>query len=134
MVFFFVGLVCALGQQPIISFNGGGNTTLLGGANKTVAICVDSKDWKGVLRAAHDLAGDFGRVTGTNGTVTALSSNSTDSPLRGCNILVGTIGKSRPIDNLVSKKTLNVKDVKGKWEAFRSQVVSKTLVIAGKLS
>lgn len=53
-------------------------------------------------------------------------------------IIVGTIGKSKLIDDLVTRKKIDVKETKGKWEAFQSQIVSKpfpgidyALVIAG---
>ena len=48
-----------------------GNGTLLASRGSPVSIHADAADWPGVLRAAHDLAIDFGRVTGTNGTLTA---------------------------------------------------------------
>jgi hypothetical protein len=53
-------------------------------------------------------------------------------------IIAGTIGKSSIIDQLIKEKKIDVAPVKGKWEAFVSEVVKnpqpgveKALVIAG---
>lgn len=66
-----VSLVNGLGQQPIISFT---NTTensfqIAGGSITKGQILISSNDYWGVIRAAGDLAMDFGRVTGTNYTL-----------------------------------------------------------------
>lgn len=60
----------ALGQQVILSFNNSipGSLQLTGGASAG-QILVSSNDYWGVIRAAGDLAVDFGRVTGTNLTL-----------------------------------------------------------------
>ena len=102
---------------------------------KTATIVVDESDWKGVLRAANDLGDDVRKVTGVASPV--VSGSATD---KGC-ILVGTIGKSRIIDRLIKQKKLDVKIIKGRWEAYKICVVDgrsadgrlqgKNLVIAG---
>ncbi|ERS94895.1 hypothetical protein HMPREF1624_08793 [Sporothrix schenckii ATCC 58251] len=66
--------VAALGQQRIIAFNNSvaGSLQLAGGAAAASSpgqILVSSNDYWGVIRAAGDLAVDFGRVTGTNLTL-----------------------------------------------------------------
>lgn len=62
-----IALVAALGQQPIISSNStSGGFQIAGGAVTQGQILVSSNDYWGVIRAAGDLAVDFGRVTGTN--------------------------------------------------------------------
>ena len=90
----------------------------------TAAIVVDEQDWKGVIRAANDLGDDVRKVTGTACPVVS------DLPADK-SILIGTIGKSRIIDKLIKQKKLNVKDIKGKWEAYRIEVIDGNLVIAG---
>lgn len=73
-------LVAALGQQPIVSFNGSaGDFQIAGGSISAGQIMVSENDYWGVIRAAGDLALDFGRVTGQNYTL------STDSRLTGSN-------------------------------------------------
>lgn len=73
-------LVSALGQKPVISFNGStGSFQIAGGSISAGQVLVSENDYWGVIRAAGDLATDFGRVTGTNYTL------STDSRLAGSN-------------------------------------------------
>jgi hypothetical protein len=63
-------LVAGLGQQPVISFTSVHNAfQLAGGSITKPQILVSSQDYWGVIRAAGDLAKDFGRVTGTNFTL-----------------------------------------------------------------
>ncbi|KAK1998086.1 immunoglobulin I-set domain-containing protein [Colletotrichum falcatum] len=63
-------LISALGQKKIISFeSGSGNYQIAGGQVGTGQILVSSDDYWGVIRAAGDLALDFGRVTGTTYTL-----------------------------------------------------------------
>ena len=46
-------------------------------------------------------------------------------------ILVGTIGKSKLIDQLIKQKKIDVKQVRGQWESYLIDVVDGHLVIAG---
>lgn len=73
-------IVSALGQNPVVSFNGStGSFQIAGGRISAGQVLVAENDYWGVIRAAGDLATDFGRVTGTNYTL------STDSRLAGSN-------------------------------------------------
>ncbi len=92
---------------------------------KAAAIYVDPDDWKGVIRAANDVADDVRKVTGTAAKVTVAS-----KPGKGV-VVVGTIGKSQLIDELVAKKKLDVSALKGQWESYLIQTVDNNLVIAG---
>ena len=92
---------------------------------RTATIVVDEQDFKGVVRAANDLGDDVRKVTGTASNVSV--SISTYTP----NIIAGTIGKSRIIDRLIKQKKIDVKQVKGVWEAYMICVVDGNLVIAG---
>lgn len=92
---------------------------------KRAAIVIDADDWKGVIRAANDLGGDIGKVTGVASSVIKGI-----KPVNGA-ILAGTIGKSRLIDDMIAAGRLNVSAVAGKWESFVIQTVGDNLVIAG---
>jgi hypothetical protein len=103
-------------------------------AAKTAAnIYVDSQDWIGVVRAAGDLQSDINKVTGVSASMVH------DDKSLGANaIIIGTIGKSPLIDQLIRDKRIDVTGVTGKWEAFDIQVVARplpgvasALVIAG---
>jgi len=95
---------------------------------KTATIVVDEQDWKGVIRAANDLGDDVRKVTGIACEVKLITANLSNPT---SHIVVGTIGKSRLIDKLIKQRKLNVKDIKGKWEAYRIEVIDSSLVIAG---
>ena len=100
---------------------------------KTAPILVDTNDWKGVIRAAQDLGDDVRKVTGTPSEVVETSQLLTlNSQLSTVNsILVGTIGKSKLIDQLIKQKKIDVKQVRGQWESYLIDVVDGHLVIAG---
>lgn len=93
--------------------------------SNTASIYVDPSDWKGVIRAANDLGDDVRKVSGFASKV-----KESGTPEAG-SIIVGTIGKSRLIDKLITDKKINVSDIKGQWESFVIQTVDGNLVIAG---
>jgi hypothetical protein len=102
-------------------------------ARAAAAIYVDPADWPGIARAAGDLQADIARVTGVTPTLR--------HDIKGLGpalIIVGTIGRSPIIDQLVRQKKIDTAQVAGKWEAFVIQVVANplpgvsiALVIAG---
>ena len=95
---------------------------------KVATIMVDENDWKGVIRAANDLSDDIRKVCGTASEVKTLKPQTSNLKPH---LLIGTIGNSRLIDQLVKQKKLNVKPIKGKWEGYVIDVVDGNLVIAG---
>ena len=63
-------VAAGLGQERIISTNGtAGAFQIAGGPVSKGQILVSDNDYWGVIRAAGDLALDFGRVTGINYTL-----------------------------------------------------------------
>jgi hypothetical protein len=148
-------------RKPTVGF-AAGNGTLLASTSSPVHIHADAADWPGVLRAAHDLAVDFGRVTGINGTLTTSGTATADSSVIfnvtgikndwsvGSNgtgystgaagtIIVGTIGNSSLIDGMIASGQLDVSAIEGQWETYVSTFVENigngtgsALVIAGK--
>ncbi|KAK2759572.1 hypothetical protein CKAH01_16648 [Colletotrichum kahawae] len=85
-------------------------------------IWIDSKDFKGVPRAAADLSQDFGRVFGVNGTLShsASPSNTTNSTSV---IIAGSLGKSSIINDLVAGGKIDISEIKGRWEAYTTVFV-----------
>lgn len=66
----WASLVAALGQQPVVSFTRVPNAFQIAGSRiSRPQILVSGGDNWGVIRAAGDLAKDFGRVTGTGFTL-----------------------------------------------------------------
>ena len=98
-------------------------------------IVVDAGDWAGVVRAAGDLRDDLAKVGGKTGV---LSTGGGAGQAYATPILVGTLGRSPLIDQLVASGKLDVSGVDGTWEAYTQAVVddpvpgvSRALVIAG---
>jgi hypothetical protein len=122
-----------LGQPRYVeeSFRTGSFT--IAKSSSVASLCVDSDDYPGVVRAVGDLKEDLYRVTSLT---PAIDNDPKDS---GPNvILIGTVGKSRIIDQLVRANKINAAAISGKWESFFIQVVPKplpgvasALVIAG---
>ena len=97
----------------------------IAGNGTAAKICVDPSDWKGVVRAANDLGDDVCKVSGLSAKVISTTS------ILSSSVIVGTIGKSKLIDRLVSEKKIDVSEIQGKWESFLIQTVDGNLVIAG---
>lgn len=72
-----VSAVLGLGQNATISFNVTSSSLALASGGSAVQVLADGADWPAVLRVANDLTLDFGRVTGTNGSLSL--TNSSDS-------------------------------------------------------
>lgn len=104
---------------------------LLLNANNQVEIYMDTNDCKGVSYAAHALLKDIKSVSGATATLTTdagfLKKADTARPA----ILVGTIGHSAAIDQLVKQKRINGYLLKGKREKFIITLIDGQLVIAG---
>ncbi|HEX5171302.1 MAG TPA: glycosyl hydrolase 115 family protein [Cyclobacteriaceae bacterium] len=102
-------------------------------SGKATAIYLSTQDYPGCIRAAKDLQQDIERVT------TVQPSFSTDKIQASDElIIIGTIGKSTLINELINKKKIDVTAISGKWESYLIQVVEKplpnvkrALVIAG---
>jgi len=102
-------------------------------SGRSSPLWVSSQDYPGVKRIAGHLQEDISRVSGARPDLTV------DRIPAGREIvLVGTLGKSPLIDQLISQKKLDVSGVEGKWEVSLIQVVEnpfpgvdRALVIAG---
>ena len=105
--------------ERFVSFQQG---DLLINGNDKVEIYMDANDCRGVSYAANALVKDIRNVSGSQATIT---SN------RKATILVGTIGHSAAIDQLMKQKRINGNLLKGKREKFIITVVDNQLVIAG---
>ena len=110
-----MALTTSAQQQPFVIAENG----------KVSPIIIDRHDWKGVARAADDLADDIRKVTGTKAEVVIGK-----MPKNG-SIIVGTIGKSKQIDALIVKHKIDVSQVRGQWESYLIDLVDGNLVIAG---
>jgi hypothetical protein len=126
-------VVFAIGQDRYVQDVAGEDSFPIVEAGKASGISADPDDWPGVIRAAGDLQSDIVRVTGVK---PAIVTDSND--LSGDAIIIGTLGKSRIVDELVKAGKIDVSRISGQWETFFLEVVdnplprvAKALVIVG---
>lgn len=102
--------------------------------NNTSGLILSPDEEEGVKIAVQNLQSDIERVTDKKPTITEVNQITGQEPI----VIIGTIGKSKLIDQLVSSGKLNVSEIGGKWETFIIQTVKspfgnvpEALVIAG---
>jgi hypothetical protein len=101
---------------------------------RVVPLMVSNADWPGVIRAVSDLCNDTERVTGIQQAVFH-----DRAELHGSTaVIIGTIGRSPLIDDLIRRHKLDVGGIEGKWESAVTTVIDhpipgvlRALVIAG---
>ncbi len=100
---------------------------------KTSALLVGKDDFPGVLRVVNDLRADIKNVTNVEPNLFFYEIENAESV-----VIIGTLGKSSLIDQLVKDGKIDSSALAGKWEKFTTQIVEKpfpgvkrALVIAG---
>ncbi|KAM0230650.1 hypothetical protein ACHAPO_009176 [Fusarium lateritium] len=123
-------------EEKIVDFEPSAGSIPLVGAT----IVVDQSDFPGIIRAAKNLAEDFGRVTkGHYSPVLLLKSEEDYVQINTKTaIFVGSIGSSPIIKRLVENSKLDANAIDGKWESFTTGILNeqfgiceKALIIAG---
>jgi hypothetical protein len=131
--FLLVASLCALfnqalavGQTACVAFESSNSRFPIVAKHKAAPVLVSSDDWPGVQRAASDFAADIEQVTGVKVSLTNVTSSTTkfgqDAP-----IIIGTLGNSLLVDNVVNATGLDVSSIHGQWEAFISREVQNPL-------
>lgn len=122
----------ALGEKSWLVAPGSSQFALVD-KNTTAGIIIDKNDYPGVQRAIKNLQDDIKKVTGKK-TVVSNDTNRNDQQL----VIIGTLGKSQLIDQLVANKKIDVARIRNQWDGFLVQVVEhplpdvkRALVIAG---
>jgi Glycosyl hydrolase family 115/Gylcosyl hydrolase family 115 C-terminal domain len=123
----------APGEKSYISAKDGPGYFRLASNGASSPLCVSKTEYPGVILAVKSLQKDIKSVTRSEPKL--LTDNTSKSKLV---VIIGTLGKSPMIDQLVKQKKINVASITGKWEAHITQVVQnpapgieKALVIAG---
>ena len=124
----------ALGEPRYVSNKPDAGAFALVDHQAAVPLLVSNDDWPGVVRAAGDLSADIDRVAGLQPALfhAAADVHNPDA------VLIGTIGRSALIDDLVRRHKLDVSGIAGKWETAVTTIVEhpmpgvrRALVIAG---
>ncbi len=123
----------ALGQERYVETMSDAGNFVIVKQKQVATLYVDTNDYPGVVRAVNDLQADIKRVTDCSAAITHQTRN-----LGQTVILIGTLGKSPLIDQLVREHRIDINAIAGKWESFSIQTVtnpfpgmSSALVIAG---
>ncbi|RUN75937.1 hypothetical protein EJC47_13520 [Sphingomonas sp. TF3] len=102
--------------------------------SKPATVYVDADADSAVRRVAASFADDLGRVSGSRAAL--IEGRIVD--VRGPVVIIGVIGQSPVIDQLVRAGRIEAADLRGEWEAFRQIVVddpmpgvARALVIVG---
>jgi hypothetical protein len=125
VVFFFLLVptpVLAIGQERYVDTTNKPGNFVIVASNRAAPLYVDPNDYPGVVRAVHDLQADIQRVTDCRPEILPDSTH-----LAPRVILIGTLGKSPLIDDLVRTHKLDTTAVTAKWESFTIQTVANPL-------
>jgi hypothetical protein len=100
--------------------------------NNAATLYVDVNDYAVVKKTTELFQQDIQKVSGKTASIVNKITSSTNL------IIIGTVGKSALVDQLIQQRKLNVDSLKNKWEAYQVQVVKnpvkgveQALVIAG---
>ncbi|WP_037316968.1 glycosyl hydrolase 115 family protein [Salegentibacter sp. Hel_I_6] len=128
----FGNLSLIFAQESYISTTKVSNGFSLSSGDRISTLYLDEKDHEGVHLVAEDLKQDLKKVTGKS---TEISSEEINGVYP---VIIGTLGKSKLIDELVSSNKFDASKIEGKWENFVIEVienpfpdVDKALIIAG---
>jgi hypothetical protein len=137
---FFLGLVAlwahigvfALLEEKIVSFAPGNGSFDIAGAT----ILADAEDFVGVHIALKSLVNDLEQITGTRPAFRNITSNSTvfgnsTSLASGPAIIIGST-KSSLVRELSNRNVVDISDIEGKWEVFKTVVITNPFAGMGK--
>ena len=123
----------SLVKEPLITGTAEDGAVALVENKRTATIHASAEDWPGVLRAARDLQADIERVSGRRPEFSTEKIGAGKSV-----VIIGTVGRSALIDDLVAKGKLDTAEIRGEWESFLVATVeqplpgvARALVIAG---
>lgn len=108
-------------EQPIVAFEPGSGFSLVG-----ADIIVGEDEFEGVVIAADNLAKDFGKVTGADGSNPVIRQPCSTSRSKSC-VLIGTVFKSPLIQSLHDGGLIDTSPIRGKWESWMTSCVASPM-------
>lgn len=122
----------SLGETSWLAKSGKNNLILVDEKHHAELI-IDANEFPGVIRAAENLQSDIAKVTRKKPSISNLISEK-NSEL----VVIGTLGKSKFIDQLVATNKIDVRKIRDQWDAYQVQVIDnpfpqikRALVIVG---
>jgi len=131
MINFLIGISLSYILQNVVLAGSGGSyvTTekrdgsfTLAAAGKVVPLLASSQDYPGVIRVLKLLQNDIMQVTDVQPAL-VLDTIPGEQKI----VIIGTLGKSPLVEELVRDKKLNVEELAGKWETFLIQIIEQPL-------
>src|SRR5699024_3021932 len=117
ILFLLLFPIVAIHAQNMVMTTGSSEDFPIVSNQRTATICVDSKDYFLVRKAAEWLQQDIQRVTGTKPEM-AHQMKGVDA------IIIGSIQKSDLIKKWAAQHKIDTLGLSGKWEAYKIQVVA----------
>ncbi|KAF8154169.1 hypothetical protein B0H34DRAFT_720746 [Crassisporium funariophilum] len=117
----------AIGQTSCVSFQSSAGAFAVVNNKKAAPILISADEWPGVQLAAADFVADIQRVTDAKPSLTNATSTNFASAKSSLPIIVGTLGKSSLIEQVVNATKLDVSSIQGNWESFMALVVNNPL-------
>ncbi|KAG6139325.1 hypothetical protein E4U38_008320 [Claviceps purpurea] len=107
-------------EQPVVAFEPGQGFSLLG-----ADIIIDPDEFEGVQIAAKNLSKDFAKVAPPRANV-VLSTSVGQINSRSC-IIVGSLSRSKTIQQLATDKKIDYSPLAGKWESWMTTCVASPI-------
>ncbi|KAF5375510.1 hypothetical protein D9615_009220 [Tricholomella constricta] len=121
----FLAVVHGIGQNTCVVFKSSFSVVPIVSKGVASPILISPDEWPGVQRAATDFAIDIQRVTGIKPSLSNVTSSSTFKS--STSIIIGTLGKSSLIDQIINATKLDVSSIRGRWESFMALEVKQPL-------
>ncbi len=123
----------ALGEKSYLNAPAKAGDFVLADKTNVTTLYVDTQEYPGVIRAAKNLQSDIEKVTAKKPRLIHLAGELPTSV-----VVIGTLGHSAVIDDLVAQKKIDVSGIKDQWDAYQISVVQnptatvkQALVIVG---
>lgn len=133
LLFLMCGISTGWAQISVTNSGNKANEFELVKSNKSAKLYYDKRDFEVVRKTSSLFSHDVQLVTSQ-----AIKISDTKDKLAPNSIIIGTLGYNSLINELISKKKLNISSLKGKWESYHIEVikdpfpgVEKALVVVG---
>jgi hypothetical protein len=133
LLFFISYSIQAINPEKYVFSKPSEGSFSLATKSKVASLLVSENDFLGVLRVAEHLQNDLNMVTGILPTIFNEIPQNQDYV-----VIIGTLGKSSIINQLVKEGKIDASQLQGKWEKFVTQIIKnplpgikKALVITG---
>ncbi|KAJ3733166.1 hypothetical protein DFJ43DRAFT_995830 [Lentinula guzmanii] len=116
----------AIGQTTCVSFSSNGSSFPVVQNGVATQVFISPDEWPGVQRAASDFVSDINLVAQVKPALSNITASEATTNVSKA-IIVGTLGTSTLIDQVVNNTGLDVSSIRGLWEAFIGQEVDNPL-------